>query len=328
VHASTDGKGKTSVKASKAGKVGKSKPKEPEGPAGMSAEASLAAFGPASRHVFATDGRRPSMLLPPALPSADCAEMIRRAAAELEAAQPQAEFGILDRGASAEGHPPSVEHSQTGPLHRLFAVHAKYVCQRAIWREAVRRSMQKGEAKEGVSTLSARELVGLLGEGISTAMTQSPSLQRHLAQLCGCELPQVLRRWAWGNALLDPAELATAARTIARVGVAELNTSRGRRMERILARGVSAHGGVLSHLQGRAVLLLELAQRCSGGQLPANVGSLALALLHGFATDSSGTSTSEADAPFAAEIAMLLRALNHAIPQAKHAGALNLSRAH
>lgn len=328
--AAKDGKAKASAKAGKAGKAGKGRHTAPEGPEGMSAEASLAAFGPASRLFFATDGRRPSMLLPPALPRDARAEMIRRGAAALEAALPQAEFG-LGRDAAAEAHPPAGEyasHTLQRPLHRLFEVQAKYVCQRAMWREAVRRSTQSSETAGGASTLSIGELVGLLGEGISTALTESPSLRRHLARLGGCELPQVLRRWAWSNVLLDRLELETVTRAMARVGVAELHPSRGRRMERILSRGVSAGGDIVASLQHRAVMLLELTQRCSGGQLPANAGSVALALLHGMATDPSDTPTSEADPPPAAEIAMLLHALNHAIPQAKHAGALILRCGH
>jgi hypothetical protein len=228
-------------------------------------------------------------------------------------------------------HSPAGESaSQTSerPLHRLFEVQSKYVCQRAIWREAMRRSNQSREAAEAAPTLSTGELVGLLGEGISTALTESPPLRRHLARLSGCELPQVLRRWAWSNALLDRSEHEDIARAMARVGVAELNPSRGRRMERILSRGVSAGGGVLAGLQRRAAVLLELAQRCSGGQLPPNAGSMALILLHGIASDPPGAPTSEAEPPSAAEIAMLLRALHQAIPHAKHAGALIISHGH
>lgn len=264
-------------------------------------EAMLAAFGPVARHVFAGDGRSPSVLLPPRATPGERELMVEHAVKGLR--------GSL-----------SLEDASGGlqVARRLFDVQACRVCQRAAWREALRRAGPQQEGAPSVATIAA-----VLGEGINAVLSDMPALHRSLRRLAGCELPLPLRSIAWRSAILDQSELQRVAVALRAAGDSQAAPPLGRLIEQLLARGsgvpaseplkVEAADGV----RRRAAALLVRSSQCSGGVLPLAAGSLAMALVCGLARAEPAGET-PAEVPVE-EVAMLLELQRSCIPRAKDA---------
>jgi len=309
---------------SKRGKGGKSSNEPNRGAIAteiLGMEAKIAALGPASRQIFSNENRRPSALLPPAMSDDERLALIRREASLLEQAMPQLDFGLSvdhDDSKSTGG----TSRWSERPLHRLYEINAKYVCQRALWREALRRSAPSslvGNDASAPPRASTALLVELLGEGISQALNESESLRPQLARLEGCELPPVLRKWAWVNTLVDPKEEEAHRQSLLlRVDTEQLHRNVSSAVERILSRCLRDGNLADGDVRARVVVLVDLAQRCSGGQLPANIYVVALGVIKGIELGAQAPSVTYM--PTATEISMLLRICSHGIPTAKQAG--------
>jgi hypothetical protein len=140
--------------------------------------------------------------------------------ADLENPQARAGGGGGERDQadlSPRGPPSARPQEPASVLRRLFEAQVKYVGQRALWREAVRRhNLAQVAAEEGngpgpgpgtgarstAPTAPLPVIFDLLAEGVATGLEAVPSLRQRMPSLAGIELPPALRHAVWSAALV------------------------------------------------------------------------------------------------------------------------------
>ena len=136
------------------------------------------------------------MLEPPAIDKSVRERVIRKAGAEL----------LVDLK-FAEG----LEPPPATPLQQLMERQVKFVCQRAMWREAQRRASEESGQDSEYPAVELRRVMGLLGEGVAAGLAVVPTMNAKLMTLSGAELPPALPRAAWSASMSSEAALAKNA---------------------------------------------------------------------------------------------------------------------
>lgn len=123
-------------------------------------------------------------------------------------------------GSPRPGEDP-ITSTPTSELRKLFEAQVKYVAQRELWREAVRRSDSNHAPIETV--------VGLLGEAVAAGVDAVPSLRLRLPSLAGIEMPPSLRHATWSTTMLFRDTLEKNTIRLRSSGLAAHNRHRRRR---------------------------------------------------------------------------------------------------
>ena len=224
--------------------------------------------------------RQPSMLEPPAIDKSVRERVIRKAGAEL----------LVDLK-FAEG----LEPPPATPLQQLMERQVKFVCQRAMWREAQRRASEESGQDSKYPAVELRRVMGLLGEGVAAGLAVVPTMNAKLMTLSGAELPPALRVAAWSASMSSEAALAkNAARLrgcpLAKSAAGHPDEETDNMLASVPWQMLSRPLGALQltpaeryEVEGRACAVLLQAHECGSSEVPnvTALGSLVMAVVLG-----------------------------------------------
>ena len=247
-------------------------------------EGKLQAIGLGYAKRFEHFQRQPSLLEPPHVQLAVRERVLQGSAEEMLNI-----LGITSVTPSDdEGSQPAAPDAS--PLRRLVEAQVKFVAQRAMWREAWKRSALKPGFRNERPEVSVGMVMNLLGEGVAAGLEALPDLGKKLAALSGSDLPPALRAAAWKAILVRdyPREHDRCAARLRQspfsLGAAGFDTKGKSLQSRIpwhmLHRGLEAlveDKAERQEVEVRACALLLQAQECSiQGDMQTGLGSLAV----------------------------------------------------